>query len=695
MNQEIHDFIERSDYYRDSVRVLAGMLPPEDEALDRLIGETVAASDQNAFAFIVMAAFQAGRPVQARHLARGIILMPEKITLGAFACHMQGDITGPLTDALTNLHLSTAEFVSSALFLAARWHQEHGGGKLPGPLLSAARQAARNKHNSEYDRSLIHVVALMSADAGLIAISLETCGVKPDDPTMKVRVDASKATAEQMLKIWRRPPFDLLPEVPRKTLATGNTMRRAVARIGRNEPCPCGSGKKYKHCCIGKDQERLHHSTSIAGVTEAELRANPERYLMMADLNHYPAHEVARFDPLKIAPELQDNYLANLCRAKLYEAAVSGFEKFGYRDKLNEAWEAITIRLAQARHKDLVERMLKLLPEGKKHRLGAVEFFLADTDPAKLMATLKDGALNMLGEDVAGLLGFSTTLMKSPLCGLGILVARGAISVLPQAAASEVLEELLRTRDQMGLPPDDPISDILDKRFLEEHPDEGKDAAALREAQARLTAKVEEVQRYQQSVAQLQKEVARREQLAANAAPAAPAAATVVADEQALKELRDKVETLKSALKERHHERNTLRRELQQAHTDLATLRQSAVPAGPAEAEAPDREEELLLPQDAPEIHPVRVIEFPKGFQQMLAEFPRPVARAAMVMIGRLAAGEPAAFVGALRLKAMPNVMRQRIGSDYRLLFRLHSDHLQVIDLINRKDLDRRLKTLT
>ncbi|NLC12895.1 MAG: hypothetical protein GX768_02455, partial [Chloroflexi bacterium] len=21
-------------------------------------------------------------------------------------------------------------------------------------------------------------------------------------------------------------------------------------KIGRNDPCPCGSGKKYKHCCI-------------------------------------------------------------------------------------------------------------------------------------------------------------------------------------------------------------------------------------------------------------------------------------------------------------------------------------------------------------------------------------------------------------------------------------------------------------
>jgi len=25
--------------------------------------------------------------------------------------------------------------------------------------------------------------------------------------------------------------------------------RRAMPKVGRNEPCPCGSGKKYKNCC--------------------------------------------------------------------------------------------------------------------------------------------------------------------------------------------------------------------------------------------------------------------------------------------------------------------------------------------------------------------------------------------------------------------------------------------------------------
>jgi tetratricopeptide (TPR) repeat protein len=27
-----------------------------------------------------------------------------------------------------------------------------------------------------------------------------------------------------------------------------------MARIGRNDPCPCGSGQKYKRCCLPRDE---------------------------------------------------------------------------------------------------------------------------------------------------------------------------------------------------------------------------------------------------------------------------------------------------------------------------------------------------------------------------------------------------------------------------------------------------------
>jgi len=29
----------------------------------------------------------------------------------------------------------------------------------------------------------------------------------------------------------------------------GRTVRRSTAKVGRNDPCPCGSGKKYKKTC--------------------------------------------------------------------------------------------------------------------------------------------------------------------------------------------------------------------------------------------------------------------------------------------------------------------------------------------------------------------------------------------------------------------------------------------------------------
>ena len=38
------------------------------------------------------------------------------------------------------------------------------------------------------------------------------------------------------------------PQVTKKI----EPIRNAGHRVGRNEPCPCGSGKKYKNCCMRK-----------------------------------------------------------------------------------------------------------------------------------------------------------------------------------------------------------------------------------------------------------------------------------------------------------------------------------------------------------------------------------------------------------------------------------------------------------
>jgi len=47
---------------------------------------------------------------------------------------------------------------------------------------------------------------------------------------------------------------------PVRTYGPGTEGQRAMpnrgdadSRVGRNDPCPCGSGRKYKNCCMRKD----------------------------------------------------------------------------------------------------------------------------------------------------------------------------------------------------------------------------------------------------------------------------------------------------------------------------------------------------------------------------------------------------------------------------------------------------------
>ena len=60
-----------------------------------------------------------------------------------------------------------------------------------------------------------------------------------------------KADRGQLQKFWAQ--WDaIFTEEERKALykeqKESGTIRKPK-KIGRNDPCPCGSGKKYKHCC--------------------------------------------------------------------------------------------------------------------------------------------------------------------------------------------------------------------------------------------------------------------------------------------------------------------------------------------------------------------------------------------------------------------------------------------------------------
>ena len=51
-----------------------------------------------------------------------------------------------------------------------------------------------------------------------------------------------------------------------------------MAKTGRNDPCPCGSGKKYKHCCYAEKHQpsmpTLFPEKTQIGTRSAALKVN-------------------------------------------------------------------------------------------------------------------------------------------------------------------------------------------------------------------------------------------------------------------------------------------------------------------------------------------------------------------------------------------------------------------------------------
>jgi hypothetical protein len=45
--------------------------------------------------------------------------------------------------------------------------------------------------------------------------------------------------------------------------------------VGRNDPCPCGSGRKYKHCCLAKDEAALRDARAKEAKKAAKAEAKP------------------------------------------------------------------------------------------------------------------------------------------------------------------------------------------------------------------------------------------------------------------------------------------------------------------------------------------------------------------------------------------------------------------------------------
>lgn len=58
-----------------------------------------------------------------------------------------------------------------------------------------------------------------------------------------------------------------------------------MTRIGRNDPCPCGSGKKYKKCCLGGPEVAAWAADEARSISKLHLLQGAGPCLMYEDVN--------------------------------------------------------------------------------------------------------------------------------------------------------------------------------------------------------------------------------------------------------------------------------------------------------------------------------------------------------------------------------------------------------------------------
>jgi tetratricopeptide (TPR) repeat protein len=97
-----------------------------------------------------------------------------------------------------------------------------------------------------------------------------------------------------------------------------------MAKTGRNEPCPCGSGKKYKRCCLANDEqaERAAYTAAAAAAQAAslhnhsgfcddcydEMAAASNAVVDLVDAGKLDEAERAAHDLLERFPDAHDGY---------------------------------------------------------------------------------------------------------------------------------------------------------------------------------------------------------------------------------------------------------------------------------------------------------------------------------------------------------------------------------------------------
>jgi hypothetical protein len=675
---------------RDTVRKLTDAIVSHQIDPVIAIDEALRRGDADGACQLLLAEAAAGRPPDA---ARVAAVLPDLSDIDLFpvlvgAC--SGDRVVMLLDVVEQDRMSS-ERDAVALFLAVELLD---GAPPPPRLLALLRTRLRRPLGVEASIVLaLAAQALGDKDVPEVA--------RPWLPMAKV-VEA-EPIRQRLRQRLATPPLLALPERPAPRVISGFTVRRPAPKVGRNDPCPCGSGKKYKKCCAEKDAERAWDPSPMPGLTRTEYLRSAGAELTPSEVGALRVQELGEltFPSLRTLPLI--TALRRALTFHRFDLAESAMEALSTRtdlpvDSHADGYRAELIHAAvEAGKPELAKRHLSLLQDPSEAFPSDLLSLELRSPSEQTLARLEEAALAGLREPQEdALFDLSFALLRS-FPALGILVTRASLSAERPFDSDTLLESIEEARDRLGLRPGDPAREVYEQlldrettRKVEELAQQGEsvererlvaEAEGLREKLRESRSRIDELERTMRAQEGSLARLAAQKASALLTAPAAPGPSA--ADEEERRRLRARLSELKQLLAERNAERSTLRRQLAKMHETLAAEEQTAEHAAP-----PDGEEHAEgVPVEAPRA--LLIPRFTASFEESLRELPPAVARNALVLIASLSSLESAAWRQVKRMVAASTpLLSCRIGIHHRALFRIEDGHLMVLSIFHRKDLD-------
>ncbi len=508
--------------------------------------------------------------------------------------------------------------------------------------------------------------------------------------------------------------FDIhkdLPERPApRVIGNGETIRRPIPKLGRNEPCHCGSGKKYKRCCIEKDQAILADASSYAGVTKSQLAENPGVVDDEEIIYGLRAYEIKKLKPERLTTNQLLPAHRKACTFGLSEVAFAmlielskrtdsnrSFDKGHFADFMGYALEHNEVELAQ--------RARELIPQDCEYvNWDEIDFqFDLCTNPGHLetIETRCKKAFTAIPDEKYGSCGHEfcnlAHLFFNNFPALGILFARAALLECPDRVLDNafLVECVHEARIDLGLSPwDDPVDTWLDDYDNEQadrtlDKEHAKETEALRKQLAASRKKIKEAETGLSSkeavLAELKKDLEATTVQQKNRAPEKPKKETQEAAQDTVNRLRLQIDGLKAEIGNQQEKRKQLRHELdkERKHTQRATAAKEAT------RENTENEDDAAPAMPGENARTIVVPDYHNHFRDACQSVPNSAAATAMKAVTSFAVYDPAVWRNARSIKQLADIYRVRIGRSYRLLLRwVPGQSLTALDLIPRQDLE-------